>query len=89
MGIETGLTRYTCDRCKKTLLITPNEPQPFDWINRTYTNSSQENKTVTLCPDCYKAYNEQIPRLDALWDKFITRDGKSLPSVTESPLVES
>lgn len=73
MGLETGLTRYTCDRCGTKQIITEKQAKEEKWAFVTFKRANQSDDTRLLCGYCLTDWNGYMPKADTIFDNFMDK----------------
>lgn len=77
MSKTTGFSRYTCDRCGKSLYAADNAPDVQNWaeIKRISVDGGEQSRL--LCERCKAAYRDLASRHDTEFGRLMA-DGKAV-----------
>lgn len=77
MGKQTGITRYTCDRCGTTDYLLDSTSAASDWGEVQYILSGGVPTGRLLCKDCHAEWGKYAKTQDAGFNQFMSGKDKN------------
>jgi hypothetical protein len=84
MAIETGYSKYTCDRCKRTSYLLPSSPQARDYVGVTRITVDNGKQERVLCSTCLAKYQDLVTKGDQEFTNFMANKPTETTTTSES-----
>lgn len=83
MAIESGYSKYSCDRCKKFAYLTTSNTQRRDYLEvmRVMVDGTQTKRV--LCADCLRLYQDLVSVGDSQFTTFMANKPIETEATTE------